>query len=232
MRTGYRDRVLITRGRRVALDGIERWVRWIAAAAGIATLAIALWRGVWRGLGRPPGRTTGAAGKVLRAPLQLALGALWIGACLILWRPIPLVLPMPLRIGALILGALFAFPGLALYWWGAGTLGEMYKPASALGVQLNAEHRLITYGPFALVRHPLYLGLQLAAFGSLLIYRTWTLVFVALNFLALVLRARREEEALAAEFGAEWGAYARRVPGWVPGVRRHRPDRYSSRKER
>jgi protein-S-isoprenylcysteine O-methyltransferase Ste14 len=188
----------------VALDTIERWTRWIAAAAGIATLAAALWRGVWRGLQRPPGRTTGAADRVLRAPIQLVFGALWIGVCALLWRPIPLVLSASVRAIALILGVSLAFPGLALYWWGAGTLGEMYKPASALGVQLNVQHRLPkAHGPFALVRHPLYLGLQMAAFGGLLIFRTWTLVFVAVNFLVLVLRARR-------------------VPGWIPRLRRHR----------
>jgi len=96
------------------------------------------------------------------------------------------------------------------------TLGQMYRPASALGVQLSAGHRLVTHGPFALVRHPLYLGFQLAAFSGLLLFRTWTLAFVAVNLLALVIRARREEEALAAEFGDEWEAYVRRVPGWLP----------------
>ena len=204
----------------MALDTIERWTRWIAAAAGIATLAAALWRGVWRGLQRPPGRTTGAADRVLRVPIQLVFGVLWIGVCVLLWRSIQLTLSTPARAIALILGMLLAFPGLALYWWGAATLGEMYKPASALGVQLNVEHRLVTHGPFALVRHPLYLGLQMAAFGGLLIFRTWTLAFVALNFLTLVIRARREEQALAAEFGEAWAAYARRVPGWIPRFRR------------
>ena len=83
---------------------------------------------------------------------------------------------------------------------GVRTLGEMYKPASALGVKLNVGHKLVTHGPFAFVRHPLYLGLQMAAFGGLLIFRTWTLAFVAVNFLALVIRAWREEQALATEF--------------------------------
>jgi protein-S-isoprenylcysteine O-methyltransferase Ste14 len=80
---------------------------------------------------------------------------------------------------------------------------------------------LITHGPFALVRHPLYLGLQIAALGGFLVYRTWTFVFVAASFLSLVVRARREEQALAAEFGQEWDAYCQRVPGWIPHLRRY-----------
>jgi protein-S-isoprenylcysteine O-methyltransferase Ste14 len=62
---------------------------------------------------------------------------------------------------------------------------------------------LITHGPLAFVRHPLYLGLQIAALGGFLVYRTWTLAFVMADFLGLVIRARREEQVLAAEFGEQ-----------------------------
>lgn len=201
------------------LDVIERWISWIGAVVGLATLAIALWRGVWQGLQRPSGRTTGAAAKVLRVPLQLLFGALWIGLCFILWQPVPVTLTISARVAALSLGALLYFLGLALYLWGVRTLGEMYKVASGFGVQLNVEHRLVTHGPFALVRHPLYLGLQVAAIGGVLLYRTWTFVFVIVNFLALVIRAKREEQALAMEFGEQWDAYVRRVPAWIPRLR-------------
>ena len=62
----------------------------------------------------------------------------------------------------------------------------------------------------------MYLGLQMAAVGGLLIYWTWTLAFVTVNFLALVVSARREEEALAAEFGEQWEVYCHQVPAWMP----------------
>lgn len=202
------------------LDVIERLVGWLGAVLGLVTLAIALWRGVWQGLQRPSGRTTGVAAKVLRVPLQLLFGALWIGLCVILWRPVPVTLTISARIAALSLGVLLYFFGLTLYLWGVRTLGEMYKASSGFGVQLNVEHRLVTHGPFALVRHPSYLGLQLAAIGGVLLYRTWTFVFVTVNFLALIIRAKREEEALAMEFGDQWEAYVRCVPAWTPRFRR------------
>jgi protein-S-isoprenylcysteine O-methyltransferase Ste14 len=207
-------------GIEVALDVVERWIGGVGAIAGFVTLAIALWQGVWRGLRHPPGRTTALADKVLRAPLQLIFGALWIGVCFILWRPIPLTLSMSTRVVALTLGLLLYFSGLALYLWGAKTLGGMYKPSSGFGVQLNAGHRLITHGPFALVRHPLYLGLQVAALGGLLVYRTWGLVFVTVNFMGLFIRARREKQALVVEFGEQWEAYCREVPAWIPRLHR------------
>jgi len=204
----------------MTLDGIENFIRWIGVAIGLATLVVALWQGVWRGLQRTPGRTTGNAHIVLRTPLLLILGLLWLGVCVILWRPVPFSTSTLVRIATLMVGALLYFLGLALYLWGAKTLGTMYKPSSAFGVQLNIEHKLITYGPFALVRHPLYLGLQVVAIGGLLVYRNWTFVFIAVNFLALFIRARREEQALAAEFGKEWEMYASQVSAWIPRFRR------------
>ena len=204
----------------VILDTAEKWISWIGAAIGLVTLAIALWRGVWQGLQRPSGRITGAGAKILRVPLQLLFGALWIGLCFILWQPVPIPLTVSARIVTLTFGVPLYFLGLALYLWGARTLGEMYKASSGFGVQLNAEHRLVTHGPFALVRHPLYLGLQVAAVGGVLLYRNWTFVFVTVNFLALVIRAGREEEALAMEFGEQWEAYIRRVPAWIPRFHR------------
>ena len=150
----------------------------------------------------------------------MVIGFLWAGACVILWRPVPLTPPISARLTADALGAGLYFAGIGLYLWGAKTLGAMYRPSSSMGVRLSAEHRLVTHGPYAWVRHPLYMGLQVAAIGGMLLYRTWTFVFVAVNFLALIVRARREEEALATEFGQEWEAYARRVPAWMPRLRR------------
>ena len=204
----------------MALDATENFIRWVGVVIGLATLAIALWQGVWRGLQRPPGRTTGSAGKILRAPLLLGGGLLWIGICFVLWQPFPLLLSTSGRMVSLRIGGLLYFLGLALYLWGAKNLGTMYKPSSAFGVQLNIDHKLITYGPFAFVRHPLYSGLQIAAVGGSLIYRNWTFVFIVVNFFGLFIRARREEQALAAEFGKEWQMYAGQVPVWIPRFRR------------
>jgi len=202
------------------LDTLERGVRRVGVMVGLTTLAIALWQAVWRGSRRPVGRTTGAATRTLCLPMLSLASALWLGLCALLWRPLPMKLGKAARVVALMGGTLLYFPGLALYLWGARTLGEMYRAASGFGVQLNVGHRLITHGPFVWVRHPLYLGLQIAAMGGLLLYRNWTLAFVAVNFMGLFLRACREEEALQAEFGEEWRAYAQRVPAWVPRLRR------------
>ena len=199
----------------MSLNAVEWWLRWAGGAAVIAPLVAVFW-GLWRGLRRPRGRATGRARGVLRAPFYLVASLLYFGFCFLIWRPLPLVLPEPVRLAALALGALLYFPGLAFLLWARLTLGEMYNASSGFGVQLYADQRLITHGPFAVVRHPMYLGLMIAALGGLLVYRNWTLAFLAVNSLFIVIRARREEQALAAEFGAEWEAYCRRVPAWIP----------------
>jgi len=202
------------------LVDLERWLRSAGVVAGLVTLAYMLVQGVWRGLRRPSGRATVRIGWALRPSLLLFVGALWIGLCVFLWRPVPLSLSAHVQVAAYLVGAALYFAGLGLYWWGALSLGALYRPSSALGVQLDAHHRLVTDGPYAHVRHPLYVGLQAAAIGGLLLYRTWTLVFVAINFVGLFARARREDHALAAEFGQAWESYRQRVPAWLPRLRR------------
>jgi protein-S-isoprenylcysteine O-methyltransferase Ste14 len=199
-------------------DVVQRWVGWAGVVLLAVVLALVFW-GMAQAARRPRGRATGWGGRVLRLPFYLVAGVLYFGFCFLIWRPLPLALSPEARTAALALGALLYFPGMGLALWGRLALGRMYNVSSGFGVQLYAGHRLVTHGPFRIVRHPMYLGIIAAALGGLFVYRTWTTLFLAVNFLALLRRARREEQALAAEFGAEWEAYRRRVPGWNPLAR-------------
>ena len=115
-----------------------------------------------------------------------------------------------------LLGALFYFPGTTLYLWAFVHLGEQFGVSSLLGAGLYRDHRLITSGPFARLRHPMYAGVLLAALGALLIFRTWAMVFFAPMSLVVLARAEREEALLTQEFGRAWQAYAARVSKWFP----------------
>jgi protein-S-isoprenylcysteine O-methyltransferase Ste14 len=106
--------------------------------------------------------------------------------------------------------------GMALAVAGRLALGSSYRPSSTLGATLAPNHRLVTSGPFAIVRHPMYLGLALAALGALALYRTWSTMLFVLQVPVLVVRAHREEELLARTFGEAWEQYAARVPAWLP----------------
>ncbi len=194
---------------------VERWIRRLGAAALLIALG-SIFAGMWQGLQRPAGRSTGQARRVMRPGYYLLIGVPYFGLCYLLWRPLRLSLPAAARAFVVVAGALLYFPGLALVLWGRLALGRMYNVSSGFGVQLYAGHTLVTHGPYRFVRHPMYLGILLASLGAVLLYRTWTAVFVATNFLGLGWRAHREERALAAEFGEEWQVYCRQVPAWIP----------------
>jgi protein-S-isoprenylcysteine O-methyltransferase Ste14 len=202
------------------LDIVEGLLRIAGVMIGFVFLVYVLWRGVWQGLLQPAGRNTGQGSKLLRAPLLILLGFFWTGLIVFLWSSFPLALSPFARVVALTLGGVFYFAGLALYLWGSRVLGEMYRPSTAAGVLLHARQRLVMDGPYAYVRHPLYLGLQVASLGGLLLYRNWSFVFILLSFTGLILRASREEQALALEFGERWERYASRVPAWIPKLRK------------
>jgi protein-S-isoprenylcysteine O-methyltransferase Ste14 len=193
-----------------------RWV--LAAATGWVLIVLSV--GVVRSHRRPSGRASGAAQQVLKLRTEALIGVGFFGACIVLWRPLPLEPHGIIRSALDVVGAVLMVGGLGLTVWGRMTLGLLYGVSSAAGARLHADHRLIVHGPFSHVRHPMYLGIEMASTGGLLLYRTWTTVFLTVSFLGLVMRARREDELLRLEFGDQWEAYRQRVPGWLPRMRR------------
>ncbi len=177
--------------------------------------------GIWRGTRRPSGRTSGQAAGWLRSALFYFLATTcFLAISICFWKPLPVSLSPLERLACLASGALVYFPGIAFLLWARLTLGKMYFVSTSFGAQLYADHKLVTRGPFAILRHPMYLGLIAAALGSLLLYQTWTALAYAVFAPFVLLRARREEQALAAEFGEEWQDYCRRVPAFFPRWRK------------
>lgn len=84
---------------------------------------------------------------------------------------------------------------------------------------------LITSGPFAVVRNPLYLGNVLLWVGFALTARlVWLAPIVALLLLVEYhLIVRWEETRLASRYGAAYRDYMARVPRWLPRARTQGP---------
>jgi protein-S-isoprenylcysteine O-methyltransferase Ste14 len=77
--------------------------------------------------------------------------------------------------------------------------------------------RLVTGGPYAYSRHPVYLGEIATAIGINLATFGWLSALAILYFvLCEVLRMRWEEGVLARAFPVEYPAYAKRVPQFAP----------------
>ena len=195
---------------------METILRRAGGILAFLSLAVVLY-GIWHGAKRPFGRTSGRMASWLHSPLFYFLAtAAYLGFSIAFWKPIPLSLKPDVHLAVIISGSIVFFPGILFLLWARITLGKMYFVSTSFGAQLYADHRLITHGPYAFVRHPMYLGLILSALGSLLLYQTWTTLAYVVFAALIMLRARREEQALADEFGKEWQEYCRRVPAFFP----------------
>lgn len=196
---------------------VETWVKRAGVILGIITILTPV-LGYRRSETRPKGRTSGRTGRYLTWPGMVGMAFLYLAGGYLLWRPVPLRLPRLARLICVLFGAILYYPGVGLYLWGYRTLGKQFSPSSSSGAQLYADHQLVLEGPYKLVRHPMYLGVLLAAAGALLIYRTWAMIVYALSSLVVIVRAHREGELLADEFGSEWEKYRAEVPTWVPRI--------------
>jgi len=156
----------------------------------------------------------------MRSPwFYLITSLIYFGICYLCWIPLPPLIFSPLRPWMATLGALLYFPGMGFVLWGRLALGNHYFVSTGFGAQVFAGQRLVTGGPYAIVRHPMYTGLMLAALGSVLLYATWTTVLFAIFAPFITRRAQREEVVLSAEFGGEWREYCRRVPKFFPRLK-------------
>ena|ERR1700686_3578884 len=96
------------------------------------------------------------------------------------------------------------------------TLGQQW----ALRARLVEGHTLITVGPYAYVRNPVYtamLGLLIAT-GLAMEHWIALIAAVVLFVMGMVIRVRSEEKLLRTAFGQEFEEYAKRVPAVLPGI--------------
>ncbi len=199
---------------------VESVIQWLGGLLAYSALATVFY-GVWRGTQQQAGRTTGLTGSWLRSWwFYLASSLFFFVIAYLGWKPLPLNFSPSTRLMLLILGALLYFPGMLILLWARLTLGKNYFVSTSFGAQLFKEHQLVTNGPYAIVRHPMYSGLILASLGGLLMYTTWTTVYFACFAPFMFFRARREETTLSAEFGEQWMQYCKHVPAFIPRLRK------------
>lgn len=106
------------------------------------------------------------------------------------------------------------FLGFAFAWWARLHLGQLWSAF----VHRKSDHRIIETGPYAIVRHPIYTGIILAASAVAMIKGTVPALFGALLLaLGFLIKARLEENFLRQQLGPEaYNPYRSRVPMLVP----------------
>ena len=113
------------------------------------------------------------------------------------------------------IGAFLTAGGLLFTVWARLHLGRNWSGS----VTIKQGHELITSGPYALVRHPIYTGLLLALLGSTVALGDWRGVLAfALSAGALWHKLRVEERWMQQQFGETYHAYSRRVAALIPFV--------------
>ncbi len=103
--------------------------------------------------------------------------------------------------------------GLAGFTWALAAIWSQQTTVNPY----KAASNLVTRGPFAYSRNPIYVSDWFVYGGvTLLLHTVWPLLFLPLVWLVMRFGVIAHEEAhLEAKFGEEYRAYKARVPRWL-----------------
>jgi protein-S-isoprenylcysteine O-methyltransferase Ste14 len=117
-----------------------------------------------------------------------------------------------LLLGAL--GVVVCALGIGLALWARVHLGRNW----GMPMTRKENPELVTSGPYALARHPIYGGVMLAMLGSALAQSFFWLLPLVLFSLYFIYSARREETLMSEQFPQAYSAYRRRTKMFIPYV--------------
>jgi protein-S-isoprenylcysteine O-methyltransferase Ste14 len=105
--------------------------------------------------------------------------------------------------------------GLLITLWARATLGSNWSGT----VTFKENHELITSGPYAFVRHPIYTGLLTMLLGTVIISgHAFGFAVLALGTLMLWLKSLDEERLMTKHFPDAYPPYKKRVRAIIPFV--------------
>jgi protein-S-isoprenylcysteine O-methyltransferase Ste14 len=141
--------------------------------------------------------------------LALQLGA--VAAILFFRRTGPV--PMTLQV----LAGLLAPASVILAWKSVLALGRHWRVRAVV----TADHELVTRGPYARLRHPVYTAFLGMLVSSALVFTELpaTAAIVAVFIAGTEIRIRSEERLLAERFGDDYRRYRSAVRAYIPFVR-------------
>ena len=123
---------------------------------------------------------------------------------------------------SLIVGIVLIASGEFLRLWGVAIAGSETRTTGPVGGTF-----LITTGPFAYVRNPLYVGniIIYTGFGvmSLALFPWLTAVAFIVFTVEYIMIVSLEEEYLEKTFGEEYDRYRKSVPRFLPALKKYSP---------
>lgn len=90
----------------------------------------------------------------------------------------------------------------------------------SLVARMRSDHELIRTGPYARVRHPIYLGMLLFLLALAVALGHWVQLLAALPvfFIGTAIRTRLEDGLLEQSFGDSFRDYRRSTPALIPRI--------------
>jgi protein-S-isoprenylcysteine O-methyltransferase Ste14 len=142
-----------------------------------------------------------------------------VTACLIFYRHELFRAGRP-SVAAIVAGFILIVFEIWIFWQVHRDLGTARLVGSA---ELSGRGELARHGIYARIRHPRYAGSFLALLGACLLAGTRMVWIVGTAWTVLMLAAiLMEERELLERFGASYEDYCRRVPRFIPSLRKSR----------
>jgi protein-S-isoprenylcysteine O-methyltransferase Ste14 len=113
-----------------------------------------------------------------------------------------------------LVGAALVVLGVGLAVWARFVIGRNW--GNPMAQKENPE--LVTAGPYAVIRHPIYTGILTAMLGSTIALRPGLFLFFPLLAVYFIYSARQEEERMALLFPAQYPAYKARTKMLLPFI--------------
>jgi protein-S-isoprenylcysteine O-methyltransferase Ste14 len=131
------------------------------------------------------------------------------------WDPTRIQLPWPwLRTTAEAVGVTGYVAGCGLMMWALLTLRSSYQLG---GMAPRSRDALVSDGPYAMIRHPMYAAALAMALGLALALQSLACLGVFAIYVVMLGRLMPFEEAgLRSAYGDAYEAYARAVPRLIP----------------
>ena len=111
------------------------------------------------------------------------------------------------------IGAGLCVGGVVFCIWARFTLGRNWSGV----ITFKGGHELITQGPYAIVRHPIYTGLlAMIVATAVVLGHLAGIIGLPLMIVSLWIKLRYEEKLMLQKFPEEYAAYQRRVKRLIP----------------
>ena len=111
------------------------------------------------------------------------------------------------------IGVALCVAGLGFCVWARFTLGRNWSGV----VTFKGGHKLITRGPYAIVRHPIYTGILVMIVGTVIVFgHVAGIIALPFLFWGLWIKLRYEEKLMLEKFPDQYVAYQRRVKRLIP----------------